>query len=167
MWIHNPGWIQLAPSEKSRERGRKFRSHPISRDSDERKRKRWETGRNVVFIADLQSSRSARTPKRKSAKKVESKLNSLLHSSIAHQSYCLFKLSSALLNWVWTLFCTLQLHTNYIEPLLKPFPNKECNTLYFQKWLSPQLVWMWNAGRWVSKEFKAPFQLFNWPPFRM
>ena len=94
MWIHNQGWIQLALSEKSRERGRKFRSHLISRDSDGRKRKRWETGRNVVFIADLQSSRSARTPKRKSAKKVESSLNFLLHNSIE------FELSSALLSQV-------------------------------------------------------------------
>ena len=165
MWIHNPGWIQLALSEKSRERGKKFKSHLISRDSDGRRRKRWETGRNVVFIADLQSSRSARTPKRKSAKKVESSLNSLLHSSL-HTNHIVY-LNFLLLHWVWTLFCTLQLHTIYFEPLLKPFPNKECNTLYFQKWLSPQLVWMWNAGRWVSKEFKAPFQLFNWPPFRM
>ena len=48
-----------------------------------KKAKKVKKGQNVVFIVDLQSSRSARTPKRKSAKKVESRfliliLNALL-----------------------------------------------------------------------------------------
>ena len=99
-----------------------------------KKAKKVSLRQNGVFIVDLQSSRSARTPKRKSAKKVE------FHNSLFNTVHQMCTLSIS-----YTTSVNVQKYLN------------------FQRELFPLLVKMWNAGWRVSKESKAPLYLLNCP----
>lgn len=103
-----------------------------------KKAKKVSLRQNGVFIVDLQSSRSARTPKRKSAKKVE------FHN----------------LSLTLCTRCSVQLCTLSISYTTSANVQKYLN---FQRELFPLLVKMWNAGWRVSKESKAPLYLLNCP----